>query len=285
MHSPLAPIGEAAGRRPRKWKIQAFQLKRRNFNGQFIQPCEAPSPHRADSRHGAPLVGQPREGSGRGSLPLPASLPLARPAGAGLPIFPPPCGSPCPGCGSPPLHAGPGPSSRAAAKPPCLPSPPFSHLLRPDRETCLFCWLIVKGFDLQLTPGQDFLSTNPALFKHKNALPSSLASVILIPPALTPCAASASRLHLSELGEDAGAAGPVTCQGIPTLLSAEPLGTQSREGGGRAASWPCRPGLGVASWDSGRAGEGLGLRPRETQGATPRDKGKVGIAAKWTKMC
>lgn len=47
----------------------------------------------------------------------------------------------------------------------------------------MFRWLIVKGFDSQLTPGQDFLSTNPALFKHKNTLPSSLASVILIPPA------------------------------------------------------------------------------------------------------
>lgn len=113
-------------------------------------------------------------------MPLPASLPAAQPVGAGLPVFLPPCRSPSPGCGSPHLRASTGSSRRAAAKPPCRPSPSFSHLLRPDQETCLFCWLIVKGFDLQLTPGQDFLSTNPALFKHKNTLPSSLASVILI---------------------------------------------------------------------------------------------------------
>ncbi|XP_036898033.1 uncharacterized protein LOC118984287 [Sturnira hondurensis] len=86
---------------------------------------------------------------------------------------------------------------------------------RPDQETGLFRWLIVKGFDSRLTPGQDFLSTNPALFKHKNTLPSSLASVILIPPRLTPRLASASRLHPSELGADAWAAGSKKVPGEP----------------------------------------------------------------------
>ena len=101
---------------------------------------------------------------------------------------------------------------------PASPPPPFSHLLQPDQETGLFRWLIVKGFDLQLTPGQDFLSTNPALFKHKNTLPSSLPSVILIPPRLTPLPASESRLHPSELGADAWAAGSKRCPGNPRPL-------------------------------------------------------------------
>lgn len=107
-----------------------------------------------------------------------------KPQGADLPISPSP------------------PAPLLAPQPgrPASPPPPFSHLLRPGRETCLFRWLIVKGFDLQLTPGQDFLSSNPALFKHKNTLPSFLASVILILPALTPRPASKSRLHRLRIG-------------------------------------------------------------------------------------
>lgn len=107
-------------------------------------------------------------GSGMRVWPSPCRPPLAEPRGADLrpsgPLPPPP------------------PSTSPPSPPASLP-PPFSHLLRPDPGTCWFRWLIVKGFDLQLTSGQDFLSTNPALFKHRNTLPSSLASVILIPPA------------------------------------------------------------------------------------------------------
>lgn len=100
-------------------------------------------------------------------------------------VSPSPRGPPAPQSGDVALPISTSPPTLHAALQlgrPATPPPPFSHLLRPDQETRLFRWLIVKGFDLQLTRGQDFLSTNPSLFKHKNTLPSSLASVILILP-------------------------------------------------------------------------------------------------------
>lgn len=173
-----------------------------------------------------------------GSVPLPAALPFAQPGGVCLSISLPPSCASASGCGSPHLPVAPCSSARAAARPPCLPSPSFLPLVAAGPETCLFRWLIVKGFDLQLTPGQDFLSTNPALFKHKNTLPSFLASVILIPPALTPRPASKSRLHRLRVG--GGRPGLRLQDGVlgPRGPSrTEPMGTQPRKGGGRAAPW------------------------------------------------
>lgn len=134
--------------------------------GKPLPSGAAPNPRRAAARHRRPCS----EGWGRGCGcgPLPAALHLLSP---GVRI-------------SDRLgHRHPLPPSPRPPSPPASLPPPFSHLLRPDPGTCWFRWLIVKGFDLQLTSGQDFLSTNPALFKHRNTLPSSLASVILIPPA------------------------------------------------------------------------------------------------------
>lgn len=123
------------------------------------------------------------------------------------------------------------PSPRRLPGPRGLPAPP---LVAARPELRLFRSLIVKGFDLQLTPGQDFLSANPALFKHKNTLPSSLASVILIPRRLTPRAAPEPRLHPSELGADARAAGS---KAVPR----DPSRGDVAEGMGDAPPGTCRP--------------------------------------------
>lgn len=88
--------------------------------------------------------------------------------------------------------------------------------------------------------------------------------------------------------EDAGAAGSVTVPGDPrTPLAQSPWGhNRGKMGTGRSLALPTPTRhSGVASWDCSRADEGLGRRPWERQDATTRDKGKIGTAEKWNKMC
>lgn len=65
------------------------------------------------------------------------------------------------------------PSLSLLAWRPCLPSPSLRPLVAVPPGTCSVSPTIVKGFGLRLTPGQDFLRRNPAVFNTNSSFLNS----------------------------------------------------------------------------------------------------------------